>query len=51
MRVEVTNSGADALFGRDRLRAFRVALLRFAWREGGDPLAEEVLAREGHDVG
>jgi hypothetical protein len=33
-----------------RLRAFRVALLRFAFREAGDPEAEEMLAREGHSV-
>jgi len=33
------------------LRAFRIALLRAAYDHCGDPEAEEILSREGHDVG
>lgn len=48
--LEVLADDSDDAAVAERLRAFRVALLKFAWREAGDPEAEEILAREGHDV-
>jgi len=49
--LEVLADDDDDAAVVERLRAFRVALLKFAYREAGDPLAEELLAKAGYDVG
>ncbi|MFN0149594.1 MAG: hypothetical protein ACKVU1_02655 [bacterium] len=46
--LEVLADDDDDAAVAERLRAFRVALLRFAFREAGDPLAEEQLSNEGY---
>jgi len=48
--LEVLADDDDDAAVVERLRAFRVALLKFAFREAGDPEAEETLSREGYSV-
>jgi hypothetical protein len=48
--VDVIVDDVDSDAAVAALRKLRIALLRFAFRETGDPEAEEALAREGQSV-